>query len=365
MQKNCLGYPVEFVRDVFGESDVLAKTLKSLTGEAQPRVLIVADLNVVQRTAGLGAKIGKYVQTHGIQLAGSPVVISAGERIKSDNLMSAMQVVSALLEAKLSRNDFVLAIGGGTLLDVAGYAAAQVRGGVRIVRVPTTPAAMMDACYAEYAALDSTNVKDALRVPSSPAAVLIDVTFAESVLDGVWSGAIGEAVRLGMASDAALLKKTAKLASAYAERKLDALSELAEAICAVRTKKGGTSFALWAAGRLESLSGYKLPHGYAVCISLYIDLAYSVEQGLLKKKDMDTAVSILQTCKALDGLVHSQHLMNQTDALLCGLDAWRLSVGSAEVPLVAGIGKPTVVAAADRECYAKVLKQIISTPVVA
>ena len=215
MQKSCYSYPVEFVEDVFGESSVLADLLKKVTGSGEPKVLIVADMNVVQRTEGLGTKIGRYVQTHGIRLAGSPVVMAGGEKIKADNLQSALQVVSAILSAKLGRNDVVLALGGGTILDVAGYAAAQVRGGVKIVRIPTTPAAMMDAAFAEYAAVDSTSVKDALRVSSVPAGVLIDVAFASSVLDGVWRGGIGEAVRQAMALDATLMKKLVKLGPAY------------------------------------------------------------------------------------------------------------------------------------------------------
>ena len=60
MPKSCLKYPVEIVDDIFGESKVLAETL----GEAG--VLIVADMNVVQRHSGLGVKIGKYASAHGI-----------------------------------------------------------------------------------------------------------------------------------------------------------------------------------------------------------------------------------------------------------------------------------------------------------
>ena len=85
MQKNCFSYPVEFVEDAFGASDVLADTLRKVTGSDEPRVLIVADMNVVQRIEGLGSKIGRYVQEHGIRLAGSPVVIAGGEKVKADN----------------------------------------------------------------------------------------------------------------------------------------------------------------------------------------------------------------------------------------------------------------------------------------
>ena len=362
MQKSCYSYPVEFVEDVFGESSVLADLLKKATGSDEPKVLIVADMNVVQRTEGLGTKIGRYVQTHGIRLAGSPVVMAGGEKIKADNLQSALQVVSAILSAKLGRNDVVLALGGGTILDVAGYAAAQVRGGVKVVRIPTTPAAMMDAAFAEYAAVDSTSVKDALRVSSVPAGVLIDVEFASSVLDGVWRGGIGEAVRQAMALDAALMKKLFKLGPAYFARESAALSEIVKAVVTSRLKKGSTAFALWSALRLESMSGYKLPHGYAVPIGICLELAYSAEKGFLKAADRDNVIELLRACGALDGLGHSVHLLGQADNLLAGLDAWALAVGGSDRMACGGLGKQVEEPEADREAMRKVLKELVSLP---
>lgn len=362
MQKSCYSYPVEFVEDVFGESSVLADLLKKATGSDEPKVLIVADMNVVQRTEGLGTKIGRYVQAHGIRLAGSPVVMAGGEKIKADNLQSALQVVSAILSAKLGRNDVVLALGGGTILDVAGYAAAQVRGGVKIVRIPTTPAAMMDAAFAEYAAVDSTSVKDALRVPSVPVGVLIDVTFASSVLDGVWRGGIGEAVRQAVVLDAALMKKLVKLGSAYCARESAALSETVKAVVASRLKKGSTAFAQWSALRLESMSGYKLPHGYAVPIGICLELAYAVEKGALKVADRNKVVELLRTCGALDGLGHSVHLLGQADNLLAGLDAWALSAGGPSRKACGGLGKQVEEQEVDREAMRKVLKELVSVP---
>ena len=359
MQKSCFSYPVEFAEDVFGESTVLADVLKKVTGEESPKMLIVADMNVVQRTEGLGSRIGRYVTAHGIRLAGSPVVIAGGEKVKADNLQSALKVVSALLTAKLGRNDVVLALGGGTVLDVAGYAAAQARGGVRIVRMPTTPAAMMDAAFADYAAVDSATVKDALRVPSVPSAVVIDTGFAASVLDGVWRGGVAEAVRLAVASDATLLKKLQKLATAYRERDLATLDEIVRMVCKTRAKKGDAALGLWSALRLESMSGYKLPHGYAVAIGICIDLGYAVETGLMKAGDRDAVLEILQACGALDGLAHSGHLLSQADNLLFGLDAWQLSSVDRKIAVPAGIGKVKAVGEVDREAFRAVLKKVV------
>ena len=362
MRKNCFSYPVETTDGAFGESDVLAETLRKVVGSDEPRVLIVADMNVVQRTEGLGAEIGRYVKRHGIQLAGSPVVIAAGEKIKADGLKSAVTIASAALDARLGKSDIVLVLGGGTLLDVAGYVAAQVRGGVKVVRVPTTPAAMLDAAFSEYAAVNSATVKDALRVPAAPAAVVIDPAFAATVLDGVWRGGIGEAVRFAAVSDAAMMKKLRSLGPAYSARDIDALREIVSIACAARAKKGPTDFAEWAAFRLEAMSGWKLPHGYAVGIGICIDAGYSVERGLMKAEDRDSVVSFLASCRALDGIEHSRHLLSQADDLLRGLDAWRLSAGSAAITIPAGIGKSVVEPEPDRELFRAVLSKLASSP---
>ena len=362
MRKSCFSYPVEFVEDVFGESDVLAKTLREVTGSEEPKVLIVADMNVVQRIEGLGTKIGRYVKGHGIRLAGNPVVIGGGEKVKADNLQSVLKIVSEMLSAKVGRNDVVLAIGGGTILDIAGYAAAQVRGGVKLVRMPTTPASMMDAAYADYAAVDSATVKDALRVPSVPAAVVIDTKFAMPVLDGVWRSGIGEAVRLAVACDSALLKKIEGLAEAYVARDGAAVQELVKAVHAVRAKKGSTPLAQWAAFRLESMSGYKLPHGYAVSIGLCIDFDYAVEKGFAKSADRDRVMGLLRSSGALDGLAHSGHLLNQTDNLLFGLDAWMLTSESKGIVVPQGVGKTAEDPEVDRGVLGGILKKMAAPP---
>ena len=351
-------YPVLIAEDVFAEGNpAFAGLLKELTGSAEPRVLMVADGNVVQRTEGLGTRIGKYVQTHGIKLAAPPVVLGGGEKIKSDNLQSVLKIVTAALDAKVGANDIVLALGGGTILDVAGYAACQVRGGVKLVRMPTTVASMLDAAFAAEAAVNSPSVKNAMRVPCPPAAVVVDPKFAATVLDGVWRGGIGEAVRHAAVTDGALMKKLAKSAEALKNRDMSVLSEIVQACIESRVKKGGTDFALWSAHRLEAMSGYKLPHGYAVPIGICIDCAYAVERNLMKEEDQEFICRVLADCGALDGLAHSRHLMTQPESILFGLDAWRLSTGSEAILVPAGIGKGKLDEGPDRAALEKVIKE--------
>ena len=75
----------------------------------------------------------------------------------------------------------------------------------------------------------------------------------------------------------------------------------------------------------------------------------------MSEADAQRVRDILQGCGALDGLSHAQHLLQQADALLCGLDAWLL--GSPEgVPTLSALGKSAPAAAPDRESYRAALK---------
>lgn len=354
-------FDIRFIDGMFDEGNpALAGILRPGGEDPAPRLLLVADSNVVHRTEGLGSKIGKYLNDCGVALAGTPVVVGGGEKSKSDGMTSVRRVMEAAIEARIGRNDFIFALGGGAVLDVAGYAAAQVRGGVRLVRSPTTPASMVDGSFALDACINCSGIKDALRLPSRPYAVVIDTNFAPTVLDGVWRGGAGEIIRYAAARDAALLKKVAKITEKIRNRDAATMSALVRECVESRFKKGRTDFAQWSALRMETMSGNKLPHGYAVPLAICIDCAYASEKGYMKQEDMAMVCSALADCGALDGLAHSLHILNQGTSILYGLDAWRLSTGSEAIEVPAGIGKTVVEEKPDRGIFEKTIKDFLA-----
>ena len=359
--ENKKGYTVNFIDGMFDEeNEAFSDILRSLSGSDSPTVFLVADQNVVQKTQSIGTRIGRYFQKYAVRMAAAPVILSGGEKNKADGFQSVTTLISSMVDSKIGANDVVIALGGGALMDVAGYVASQVRGGVKLVRVPTTPAAMVDGAFSEMAAVDYQSVKDAVRVPCVPDCVVIDAGFAATVLDGVWRGGLGEIVRHAAVRDSALMRKFAKCVARLKDRDMEAYREILAAAVESRVKKGASPFALWSANRLESMSGYKLPHGYAVPIGVCIDCAYAVEKKYMKESDQELICRALADCGALDGLVHSHHLLSQADNILYGLDAWRLSTGSEALVLPAGVGKETVDGYPDRELFRKVIKEFLS-----
>jgi len=365
MQKNCYDYPIEITRGAFdADNQTFAKLLREVTGAERPKVLLVADYNVVQHTEGLGSKIGRYVQENDVDLLGSPLVLPGGEKIKADNLQSALKVVSAILSAKLGSDGCVVSLGGGTVQDVVGYAASQARGGVKLVRMPTTYASMASSTFATYAAVDSVSVKDAMRVPSVPAGVLVDTDFAFSVLDGVWRAGIGETVKIALAKDASLFKKVAASVEEFRQRNDEVMEALLGDTIKLAKKKGPSSIAEWVAARLEAMSSYKLPHGYAVAIGICIDARYAVLSGHMKQTDFETVRNVLSESGALDGAMHSRYLLARDDEIVFGLNAWELSSGSPAIEVPAGIGKSVKIDEPDRDMVQDAIRTAFRNEVV-
>ena len=365
MQKNYLKCPIEWTEDVFGESSTLKDVIEGLAVDGvKPRVLIVADANVVERIGSLGKKIGKYVQEHEIELVGHPVVMTSGEMIKTDNFNSVMVIANAIIQAKMRHDDVVLTIGGGSLLDVAGYAAAQVRGGVRIIRMPTTPSAMLDAAFVNNAAINTPMVKDAMQVKSVPDAVITDCNFATMVLDGVWRAGFGEAVRIALAHDAGLMKKLGEMAEPYRKRDVEAMKAVIGAAQAVRVKKGATTIGMWAAKRMQAMSGgYKMPYGYAMVVGTCIDMAYAVEKGMMKSEECDEVMRILKEGGALDGFSYARKVLLAGEFLLAGISAWNLCAEKPGIELPHGIGKVKVqqeIEKDDKEVYRAVIAKLVA-----
>lgn len=359
MQRKCYPYPVEVVDGVFGESDALVKIVKSQKGK--PRIFIAADYNVVSQNQELGANLGRYLKAHGIELAGRPEVTGGGEKMKGDEFRSLSRLMEAMIAARLGKDDIVLAIGGGTLLDLAGFAAAQVRGGLKLIRVPTTPGAMADGAFAEYAALNLGGVKDALRLKSEPIAVIIDANFLPAILDGVWRAGFGEFLRQAIAHDATLYKKLmSDIPTDGKTRDEKVMRKLLLLAVASRVKKGDTDFGKWSTQRFECITNYKMPHGYAVPISLAIDLTYAATKGIFDAEEALKVVRRLKACGALEGLAHSSQYLTHFESVLLGLESWRLFTGSTEVYFPTAPGKLKAFKELDQDAYCEAIKNVFA-----
>ncbi|HWP35802.1 MAG TPA: 3-dehydroquinate synthase, partial [Thermodesulfobacteriota bacterium] len=271
------------------------------------RVLAVVDRAVAAAWPRLLADIARYAARHrdGLVLAAEPVVVEGGERAKADP--AALRRLTARLHAAgLDRQSFVLAVGGGALLDVAGYAAATVHRGVRLVRAPTTVLAQADSGVGVKNGVNAFGKKNFLGTFAPPFAVLNDRRFLETLGRRDLVAGMAEAVKVALIRDAAFFDWLEAHAAGLAAGDLDLVATLVERSARLHLAHIAASgdpfefgsarpldYGHWAAHKLEALSAYRLRHGEAVAIGMALDARYAVEVGLLAEPELARLVSLL------------------------------------------------------------------------
>jgi shikimate kinase/3-dehydroquinate synthase len=262
---------------------IAARRLPDLVRDAS-RVLLVTDENVERHhghtIAGvLGAKLG-LVQ----------VTLPPGEEHK--NTASLERIWRAALEAGVDRKSSVVALGGGVVSDVAGFAAASWMRGVRWLVVPTTLLAMVDAAVGGKTAIDFGLAKNAVGAFWQPAGVLCDVSLLATEPDRGYRSALAEVVKTALIGDVELLELLEANRQAVLSRDAGLVAELVQRSIRVKARivglderEGGLRAVLnlghTVGHALEAQSGYaRLTHGEAVSLGLIAALALGRDLGV-------------------------------------------------------------------------------------
>ena len=247
--------------------------LRALLGSCRIAVLTdstVAPLYLAPVAASLEAA-GFSVCAH---------VIPAGEAHK--NLSTLGGALEFLAAERLTRSDCVLALGGGVVGDLAGFAAAVYLRGVRCVQLPTTLLSAVDSSVGGKTAVDLTAGKNLAGAFLQPAAVLCDTDCLKSLPPAVLADGAAEAVKTGVLSDEGLfaLFETGTLSADPAEVVARCVAYKAGVV--ERDEKELGERRLLNLGHtvghaIERCSGYAIPHGHAVAAGLAV-IARAAEQ---------------------------------------------------------------------------------------
>src|SRR6516162_1815186 len=138
---------VFFTEDVFAPANLVLKTaLDDKIANASRQALVVLDESLAQAQPDLARRIEDYFAAHtdNVKLVGPPLIIEGGERAKNSPIHVA-EIHSQIDRYHIDRHSYLIAVGGGALLDVAGFAAATAHRGVRHVRIPTTTLSQADS----------------------------------------------------------------------------------------------------------------------------------------------------------------------------------------------------------------------------
>ncbi len=301
-------YPVIFTRDAFAGTNAALVEVLAASGQKPHRVLPVVDANLVLSSSGLLEKIERYGQDHPdiLEFVRPPFIMRGGETSKNDPL--EVEKLHALTEKHhLCRHSFLLVIGGGAVLDAAGYAAATAHRGIRLIRMPTTTLAQSDAGIGVKNGLNAFGRKNYLGTFAPPFAVINDFTFLDTLSLRERRAGIAEAIKVSLIKDRAffddLHRERHKLAACDQETLEKTIVRCAEIHLGHISRGGdpfeyGTSrpldFGHWAAHHLEEISQGGLNHGEAVAIGIALDALYACHLGLISELEWTKIIQALE-----------------------------------------------------------------------
>jgi 3-dehydroquinate synthase len=303
-----LRYPLHFTEGVLDPGNTCLRDVVSSGADYLPaKVAFVVDHGVEAGRPNLKYEIQDYCRRHEdvLKLMAPVLVLPGGERVKNE-WRYTLDVLRTMQEALLCRHSYVVAIGGGALLDVVGFAAAMAHRGVRLIRVPTTVLAQDDSAIGVKNGINAFEKKNYLGTFALPFAVINDSGFLSTLSDRDWRAGIAEAIKVALIRDAAFFEFIESHASRLKGRDAQAMQLLvrrsAELHYAHITTNGdpfelGSSRPLdyghWAAHKLEQITDYNLRHGEAVAIGIALDTTYARLSGHLEESSWRRVLDVL------------------------------------------------------------------------
>lgn len=326
-------FDVHFTHGLFNPLNPLFKeVLNARDNSSAHRVLIFVDAGVNAAMPALRNTIQGYANANSrsIELVCEPTVFAAGEAIKSDPeaLIELQKIVAS---HALDRHSFIVAIGGGALLDTVGLVAATAHRGIRHIRIPTTVLAQNDSGVGVKNGVNQFGQKNYLGTFCPPFAVINDYAFIEVLPDRDKIAGMAEAIKVALIRDREFfswLERNAERLARFDRTAMLYMIKRCAELHMHQIANGGDpfesgsarplDFGHWAAHKLESLTDFALRHGEAVAIGIALDSRYSVQIGLLDEGREEKICRLLRTLGF--GLWHSAIVSVDESNQLCLLE---------------------------------------------
>lgn len=327
---------VFFTNDLFSaEMDLLASLIEPVS--SRPTVTFCVDSGVVETRPDILKSIQGFGKDYSEKF-------SQGQRIEiipgGESCKQGLTIVEGLLEAfhrdRLDRRSYVVAIGGGAVLDTVGLAASLTHRGIRQIRIATTTLAQADVSVGVKNAVNYFGQKNYLGAYAVPWAVINDTASLKTLSDRDFKAGFAEAVKVALLKDAEFFRQISTHAEALANREINIAGQVTRRAAELHMEHitgGGDPFELsqcrpldfghWSAHRLESLSDYQLTHGEAVAIGIAIDCVYSRLIGRLAEDQLDAILS----CLTRLGFHLNHTLLAEPEPLIAGIEEFRRHMG--------------------------------------
>lgn len=297
-----------------GAFDVKNHTLRDLVADAcelggASKVLVLLDEGVADSNPGLENQISTYFTKHSdtLNLVGPPLKLPGGEPCKN-NWSLVEKIWQAIEFHKVCRHSYIVAIGGGAFLDLAGFGASTAHRGIRLIRMPTTTLSQGDGGVGVKNGVNFFNKKNWVGNFSVPFAIINDLDFVSSLPPRACRDGIIEAIKVSLIRDKDFYEFILENAASLGRLEKHPLEMTIRRSAENHVDHIATSgdpfeygsarpldFGHWVAHKLEQISNFQVSHGEAVAIGMAVDILYSVEIGLLDKTTADEILDLIET----------------------------------------------------------------------
>jgi 3-dehydroquinate synthase len=265
----------------------------------------------------------------------------------SKHIETVTAIVEAMEKHFMGRDSLIVALGGGTVGDIAGFAAAIFKRGVPVVQIPTTTVAQADSSVGGKTGVDSSVSKNAFGVFWQPAAVYIDVATLGTLDDRQYRAGLAESVKHAAIADADYFAFFETHLDAIRSRDMGVLEEIAVTNCKIKAavvaedpteknKRRILNYGHTLGHAVESASGFDLLHGECVGIGMIAAGMIEAEFGLVGDDRLERIETLLQNLgipTRIPAGMDKQHLIDLLAADKKAVGRWPRFV------LLASLGK--------------------------
>jgi 3-dehydroquinate synthase len=238
-------------------------------------------------------------------LPGTPLIlVPDGERAKHTKTVG--RIYDGLVEVNADRGSVVVAVGGGVIGDMAGFAAATYLRGIPVVHVPTTLLAQVDSAVGGKVGVNHPLGKNMIGAFHQPRLVAVDPLVLQTLARREFRAGLYEVVKYGLAFDAALFAELQREVSAIFRRNPAVLTSIIATSCRIKARVVGEderekgprrllNFGHTAGHALEAITGYRrFRHGEAIAWGMLVAADLSVARGALAADARDALAALIR-----------------------------------------------------------------------
>ncbi len=363
-------YRVYFTSALFNLSNTILEEffIQKKTSPSQ-KIFFVIDQNVANAHPHLIEAIFSYFKKNKTVLLIEDILITPGGEAAKNDLSLFNKIIDAVNFHNIDRHSYIAAIGGGSLLDVAGYAAAVSHRGIRHIRIPTTTLSQNDSGVGVKNGINYFNKKNFLGTFAPPVGVFNDDLFLQTLSERDWRSGISEAIKVALIKDAAFFDWIENNADQLISRNADKMNYLVRRCAELHLRHIASSdpfetgssrpldFGHWSAHKLEQLTNFEVFHGEAVVMGIALDSMYSSLSGRLAA---EKAERIIQLLIRLGFEITHPFMQIETDSkVLSGLNEFREHLGGRlTIMLLRDIGRGEEVHEIDTTLLIEASRQI-------